>query len=278
MIYFGPCTNHTIAKPTPIAAAKAPEAPGEAKEEKETGETKPEEDIEKVKTAEAAPAVTSDDEAGPSDKKTDVKRSASKNKKRSSVFGFLKKEKVEEKKEGKDEPKDEPGAVEPTTATTDGLFMTFNFEDGEANKVAAPAEAPVVTEAKEAEDVKPAEETKQAEKATEAPAAPKTTKRHSYFNVNVFNRERKDKEVAEDKKEEEAKPEPTEGEAAPAEVKPVDVVAPESSTAAEKSPASSPPKSRFYAGIFDRKSEKEKVTISLTFMLNMNTFNQISGA
>ena len=181
----------------------------------------------------------------------------------------------------KDEPNEEPGAVEPTTATTDGLFMTFNFEDRETNKVAAPAEVPVVAEAKEAEDVKPVEETKQAEKATEAPAAPKTAKRHSYFNVNVFNRERKDKEVAEDKKEEEAKPEPTEpkteGEAVPAEVKPVDVVAPEASTTAEKSPASSPPKSRFYTGIFDRKSEKaEKVILSTTFMLDMNASNQIS--
>lgn len=165
--------------------------------------------------------------------------------------------------------------MEPTTATTDGLFMTFNFEDGETNKVAAPAEVPVA-EAKEAEDVKPAEETKQAEKATEAPAAPKTTKRHSYFNVNVFNRERKDKEVAEDKREEETKPEPTEGEAAPAEVKPVDVVAPEASTTAEKSPASSPPKSRFH-GIFDRKSEKaEKVILSITLVLNMNASDQIS--
>ncbi|PUU82339.1 Pleckstrin homology domain-domain-containing protein [Tuber borchii] len=211
-------TLEKLKNPTPIATAKAPEGPVETKEEKETGEAKPEEGAEN--------------------------RSASKNRKRTSVFGFRKKEKVEEKKEEKDEPKEEPGAVEPTTATTD-----------------APAEVPVVAEAKEAEDAKPAEETKQAEKATEAPAAPKTAKRHSYFNVNVFNRgERKDKEVADDKKEEEAKPEPTEpkteGEAAPAEVKPVDVVAPEASTAAEKSPASSPPKSRFYTGIFDRKSEK----------------------
>ncbi|RPB03173.1 hypothetical protein L873DRAFT_1833925 [Choiromyces venosus 120613-1] len=249
-------TLERLTKPSPIAAAKAPEKPTDAKEEKETEEAKPEEDAEKVKTTEAVPAVTSDDEAGPSDKKTDVKRSPSKNKKRTSVFAFLKKEKVEEKKEEsaeKDETKEDPKAVEPTTATTDGLFMTFNFEDGETNKIAAPAEVPVVAGAKEAEDVKPGEETKEAEKATEAPVAPRSAKRHSYFNVNVFNREKKEKEVAEDKKEEEAK---TEDEAGPAEVKPVDVVAPEASTTAEKSPASSPPKSKFYSAIFDKKEKK----------------------
>ncbi|CUS08692.1 unnamed protein product [Tuber aestivum] len=264
-----------IEKSTPVAAAKAPEKPIEPKEEKkETGETKTEEGAEKAKSTDAAPAVTSEDEAGPSDKKADVKRSASRNKKRTSVFGFLKKDKTEEKKEEpaeREESKEEPKAVEPTTATTDGLFMTFNFEDGETNKVAAPAEASVVAaEVKDTEDVKPPEATKEVEKAPEAPAAPRTAKRHSYFNVNVFNRGGRDREVAEDKKEEEAKPEATEPKtdtgAAPAEVKPVDVVAPEASTTAEKPPASSPPKSRFYTGLFERKggdkTEKESETKS----------------
>ncbi|PWW77052.1 hypothetical protein C7212DRAFT_188431 [Tuber magnatum] len=213
-----------LTKSVPTVAAKAPEKSTEAREErKEAGEAKPEEGVEK--------------------------RSASKNKKRASVFGFLRKDRTEEKKEESaegEESKEEPKAVEPTTAATTD----------------APAETSAVAaaEVKETEDVKPVEVTKEAEKVTEAPAAPKPPKRHSYFNVNVFNREKKDKEVAEDKKEEEAKPEATapktETEAASPEVKPVDVVAPEASTAAEKSPTSSPPKSRFYTGLFERKSEK----------------------
>ncbi|KAG0638453.1 hypothetical protein HOY80DRAFT_887883 [Tuber brumale] len=208
-------TLKRLSNPTPIAAAKAPEGPVETKEEKETGEAKPEEDAEK--------------------------RSASKGKKRGSVFGFLRRDRVEEKKgesTEKDEPKEESNVVEPTAATTD-----------------APAEVTVGAEVKETEAIKPAEGTKEAEKTHEAPVASKPVKRHSYFPVNPFNREKKEKEVAEDKKEGEAPEHKTETEAAPAEVKPIDVIAPEASTASGESRAS-PPRHKFYAGIFDRRGDK----------------------
>ncbi|CAZ82137.1 unnamed protein product [Tuber melanosporum] len=205
-----------LSKSTPIAAAKAPEKPVETKEEKETGESKPEEDAEK--------------------------RSASKGKKRVSVFGFLKKERVEEKKgesAEKDEPKEESNVAEPTAATTD-----------------APVDATVGAEVKETEAVKPVEGTKEVEKA---PEVPKPVKRHSYFTVNPFNREKKEKEVAEDKKEGGATEHKTETETAPTEAKPIDV-APEASTATGESSAS-PPKHRFYTNIFDRRGDKtEKET------------------
>jgi hypothetical protein len=157
-------------------------------------------------------------------------------------FGFLKKERVEEKKgesAEKDEPKEESNVAEPTAATTD-----------------APVDATVGAEVKETEAVKPVEGTKEVEKA---PEVPKPVKRHSYFTVNPFNREKKEKEVAEDKKEGGATEHKTETETAPTEAKPIDV-APEASTATGESSAS-PPKHRFYTNIFDRRGDKtEKET------------------
>jgi hypothetical protein len=123
-----PCIGTPVAKP---AVPAKDEAPKESAEETPAEEAKPETPAE---------AVTSDtEEAGPSDAKADIKRSASKKNKRISGFAaasfFGKKakteEKAEEKKEEEAKPEDKAAEVPEAAAAPapGGLFQISCFPE-----------------------------------------------------------------------------------------------------------------------------------------------------
>lgn len=202
--------------------------------------------------AASTPDVVEEDAAA-ADKKVDVKRSPSKKAKRTSVFAFLgdKKKKPEEKKDvsadkkEEDESKDETEAdVAPIVA--EGLSISHYFNNDIINSDLASTDAP--------SEVKEAVEADEAEKAVEPTVAPKPIKRNSIFGA--FSRERKEKEVEEDKKEEVKSEAAESSEPLDTEAKPIESTV---ETPVEKTPASSPPKPKFLSSFFDKKEKSPAV-------------------
>ncbi|KAF8542098.1 Pleckstrin homology domain-containing protein [Trichophaea hybrida] len=192
----------------------------EEAKDKEVEETKSAEELKPEGVPETA--VTSDEEAGPSDSKAEVKRSSSK-KKRISGFIFGKKDKAEEKKEEKkDEEVKENKPVDATEAPAAPA-------PGATEPVAVDTEP--VTEVKTEEEAKPAEGTKSSEETRPEPA-PKKSNRYSFFSRlgkrDESTEEKKDKEV------EPVKETPAETEA---DAKPAETLA-ETPAHAEKTPSS----------------------------------------
>lgn len=251
------------------------EAVKEIKEDKKE-KVKKEKKEKKDKDDDSSSSSSSDDDEDKKSKKSEkVKRSASKSKKRTSLFGFpsFKKEKDEKKDDKKDEKKDE----KKEDAKVDEEKSEDAPKAADADLVAAGA-APLATEpVTVAEEPKPAEEVKAVEEPKvdddKKDEAPKPTKRHSIFSFL----DKKDKPATEKKvdepKVEDVKAEETEtAKEAPA-AEPVavtePVVAPVEATPATveevkpeetKATPASPPKQSFLDKLFKPKEKTEKAT------------------